>query len=62
MRMPMLTDRVEINKVANLEVGHGVTAQNVCDIACEVARQACYASPVPNFLCDIAANACHSAC
>jgi hypothetical protein len=40
----------------------GVRPANVCDTACEIGRQACHASPVPNFICDAAADACHRLC
>jgi hypothetical protein len=31
-------------------------------VVCDVGRQACYASPVPNFICDAAYAVCRSHC
>jgi hypothetical protein len=40
----------------------GARPSGVCEIACEGAKQVCYASPVPNFICDLGYNACLGLC
>jgi len=44
-------------------MGAGVQpSTNVCQIACAAGKALCYASPVPNFICDAAYAACMSLC
>ncbi|WP_444998274.1 hypothetical protein [Aliikangiella sp. IMCC44359] len=41
---------------------NGLEAQSVCTVACDTAKALCYASPVPNFACDLAYKACMALC
>jgi len=47
---------------SSLGSGSQYNVSQIPCIACEIGKQACYVSPVPDFVCDLGYNLCRSNC